>query len=136
MTEHEREALWREGTDPLALLDDLYPPRTLGSEKPQDRKCRLYLCACARRQWDRLPGVCRALVELAEYVAESPREREEVRAAVAAVAERLMHSAGEEDDLSITSADLEYAARSTPPSGPRAVRRGVRRGRLRTFIRP
>lgn len=112
--EHDSDALWREGTDPLALLDDLYPQRTPGSVQPQDRKCRLYLIACARRQWHRLPGVCRGLVDLAEHYAERPRERERLRVALALVAEQLLHSEGAEHDLAEAAKDLSQMAAADP----------------------
>src|SRR4051812_20362838 len=101
MSEHLSETLWDKGNDPLVLLEDLYPTRTSGSAQPQDRKCRLYLLACARRQWNRLPGVSRGLVELAEHFADGPREREPLRAALAPIAEMLMNSEGGEEDLAI-----------------------------------
>ena len=99
MTNDERR--WRTGTDPLALLKMRHPMRTLGSAEPQSRRSRMYLIACARRPavWDRLPGVCRALVALAETFADAPIERESLRATVAPIAERLMNSAREATDL-------------------------------------
>ena len=62
MNDHQ----WQTEGDPFSLLAELYPLTTLGSDAPQTRACRLYLVACARRQWARLPGVCRGLVEVAE----------------------------------------------------------------------
>ncbi|MDY3561501.1 hypothetical protein R5W23_002779 [Gemmata sp. JC673] len=108
----DSDTLWREGDDPLALLEDLYPPSTLGSGQHQVRQCRLYLVACARRQWQRLPGVCRGLVELAEYYADRPREREPLRAALEPIAEGLMGSDGAEEDLGIAGAALGAAKRT------------------------
>lgn len=125
MNEHQPDALWREGSDPFALLDSLYPPRTLGSERPQDRKCRLYLCACARRQWYRLPGACRALVEVAEYVAESPREREPLRAKFAPHAERLMHSEGTRAEMLDARGELRALLRTVPRELRTACRHGL-----------
>jgi hypothetical protein len=66
----------------------------------------MYLLACARRQWDRLPGVCRTLVALAEVYADAPRANEPVRAAAEAVAETLMNSDGTPADLRAAEAEL------------------------------
>lgn len=117
MNEHTSEILWRVESDPFVLLDDLYPQRTPGSAQRQDRKCRLYLVACARRQWGRLPGVCRDLVELAEYVAESPREREALRGGLAPIAEHLMHSDGEARDLRAAETELSLLLGAAPMAG-------------------
>ncbi len=123
------EALWLAGTDPHALLDALHPMRTLGSDQPQTRASRMYLLACARRQWSRLPGVCRAIVALAEVYADAPREEKWLRGEVAPIAERLMQSNGEASDLheavielaiaEATSVDRAEAWRGARlPSGP------------------
>jgi hypothetical protein len=108
------ETLWFTGTDPLALLDALYPMRSLGSEPPQARASRLYLLACARKQWDRLPGVCRALVTLAEVFADAPREQSRLRGQVAPVAERLMQSDGEPEDLHEAVVELAFCQHISP----------------------
>lgn len=114
MSQPHSDNLWDEGDDPLALLEDLYPKRTPGSEQHQERKCRLYLCACARRHWDRLPGVCRGLVALAEHIADGPREREPLRAALAPVAEQLMNSEGWPGDLKAARIELRLARDRAP----------------------
>jgi hypothetical protein len=95
------ERRWLTGTNPLALLRARHPVHTLGSLEPQKRPCRMYLIACARqrRVWHRLPGVCRALVELAEAYADEQKCLEELRPAVEPVAGELMHSEGSPDDL-------------------------------------
>ncbi len=93
------ERLWLTSTDPLALLAELFPQTTLGSEQPQTRRSRMYLLACARRSWERLPVVCRALVALAEVCTDSSNKEEWLWAQVAPIAEQLMHSEGEPSDL-------------------------------------
>ncbi len=103
------ERLWLTGTDPLELLAELYPMSTLGSERPQARQSRMYLLACARRVWGRLPGVCRALVALAEVYTDSPGEKWWLRTRAASVAEQLMHSEGEPSDLLAAHAELVFA---------------------------
>jgi hypothetical protein len=103
------EAAWFAESDPLALLDALHPMRSHGSELPQTRASRLYLLACARRQWRRLPCVCRALVALAEVFADAPREESWPRGQVAPIAERLMQSDGEESDLHEAAVELMLA---------------------------
>jgi hypothetical protein len=127
------EKLWLRETDPLALLGLRYPMRSHGSTQPQSRQSRFYLLACARKQWARLPPVCRVLVGLAEVFAEAPRKEMVLHTAVAPVAEQLMHSAGDPDDLrsaeiglllTVATAhigpDLDRARRVAhdPPPGP------------------
>jgi hypothetical protein len=104
------EALWFGESDPLELLALRHPMRTLGSTQPQARQSRLYLLACARKQWARLPAVCRAIVGLAEVYAEAPRKKKVLHAAIAPVAEQLMHSAGDPDDLRSVEIGLTTAA--------------------------
>src|SRR5262245_29248679 len=93
------EQLWQTGTDPYTLLNGLYPIRTHDSNQPQSRQCRLYLLACARREWRRLPRVCRALVVAGEVFADAPTAEERLRAGIEPVAERLMNTDGKPDEL-------------------------------------
>jgi serine/threonine protein kinase len=121
-------------TDPLALLAELHPARTMGSVRPQTRKSRMYLLACARRQWRRLPDVGRAIVALGEVYADTPRKKDWLLTTVGAITERLMNSDGTPGDLieaqtelmlvlrergdapSDILAQLERAARSAHPA--------------------
>lgn len=96
------EELWLRETDPLKLLELCYPMCSHGSTKPQARRSRLYLLACARKQWTRLPDVGRAIIGLAEEYAENPREQKRLYYGAAPVTEQLFHSAG-------TALDLRYA---------------------------
>lgn len=113
------ETTWLNSTDPLALLDHLFPMRSLDSTEPQPRKSRLYLVACARRAWDHLPWVCRALAEIAEDVADNPKPKRRLREAAYAIAEELTHGRGEPDD--IAEAELALAnlghRNPNPPAG-------------------
>ncbi len=113
MNEHH----WQAENDPLVLLGELFPQHSQGTPQHQTRKCRLYLAACARRRWDRLPGVCRALVALAEACAEacaeSPRQAEPIRRAAAPIAEGLMHSDGEPTALWAAGLELAKAGRDS-----------------------
>jgi hypothetical protein len=59
---------WLTSGDPLAMLKARFPVRSHDSTEPQPRYSRLYLIACARAVWDRLPPVCRAITMLAEKV--------------------------------------------------------------------
>jgi hypothetical protein len=93
------EAFWLSCTDPVALLNALHPMHSHGSDLPQSRASRMYLLACARRQWHILPQVCRKLVYLVEVYAESPDDYQALQLALEPIAERLMNSAGEADDL-------------------------------------
>ena len=94
------EELWLSETDPLRLLELRYPMRSEGSDYPQQRQSRLYLLACARKQWARLPPVCRVIVWLGEVFVDAQREqRRALLNAVVPVVEELMHSEGAPDDL-------------------------------------
>lgn len=96
------ESTWVTTTDPFAMLDVLFPVRGMDSTEPQSRQSRLYLLGCARRAWDRLPGVCRAVVAAAERVyhprAPDPHLRD-ARDAVYPHAEALVCCRGEADDV-------------------------------------
>jgi hypothetical protein len=108
------EATWLAVNDAVALLGELYPLHSHHSGKPQDRKSRMYLLACARRQWPRLPAACRAVVELAERFTDDPRGAAELGKAVAPVAERLFNSEGEPDDLEEAAAALAALGHPVP----------------------
>jgi hypothetical protein len=90
---------WQTGTDPLALLDYLFPVRGMDSAEPQSRASRLYLLGCARRSWDRLPGVCRAVVAAAERLYHPRALDRRLRDAVYPLAEALINCRGETADL-------------------------------------
>lgn len=90
---------WLNCDDAVALLEHLYPQRGLDSVEPQTRSSRLYLLACARRGWDRLPGVCRALVAAAERVFLARPTNDTLRNRVYSLAEELTHLRGEAEDL-------------------------------------
>ncbi|MCI0704151.1 MAG: hypothetical protein L0241_24095 [Planctomycetia bacterium] len=112
------ELTWQTETDPVTLLLELYPRRGLHSTQPQTRKCRMYLLACARRQWGQLPAVCRALVELAERYADSPKSQAELRSALAPLAEQLLNSDGEPNELAEATAALTALGHSIPTDEP------------------
>jgi hypothetical protein len=90
------ETDWQTTADPLALLGHLFPDRGHDSTEPAPRKLRLYYVACARRAWDRLPPVCRELVEFAEERADGRTADAKLRHAVYEVADRLVGSCREE----------------------------------------
>ena len=90
---------WDDEQDPIVLLDILYPMRGLDSTEQQTRASRMYLLACARRVWERLPLVSRVILEMAEPIAERETVEEAVRDAVRQLAENLTHCRGEEDEL-------------------------------------
>ena len=134
------ETTWLGETDPLRLLAARYPMRGHDSTLPQPRQSRLYLLACARRQWARLPTVLRAVVWLGEEYADAPRKHERIHSAVAPLAERLMGAGGTPDEMRAAELDLradhvapESAAvwrAATAPTAPAdpsppAVLRGV-----------
>jgi hypothetical protein len=90
---------WHISTDPHAMLEALFPMRGLDSIEPQTRKSRLYLLACARRSWDVLPGVCRAVLRVAEVVYCDPKTKRELRDEVYPHAESLVLCRGEAEDV-------------------------------------
>jgi len=100
------EQTWLTTIDARAMLAARHPARSHGSADPQTRRPRMYLLACARRAWGRLPAVCRALVALAETYADAPDQLEPLRAAVAPVAEGLLHCDGAEGDLRALFSEL------------------------------
>ena len=93
MTEQD----WFTSTDALGLLDHLYPLRGLDSVQPQSRASRLYLLACARRAWSDLPGVCRAVVGIAERIYQNRAVQRRLFDEVYPLAEELIHCRGEAD---------------------------------------
>lgn len=95
MTERD----WLIGTDALALLDHLHPVRGLDSVEPQSRQSRLYLIACARHAWDRLPGVCRAVVSLSEQIYSRRLPDRVLREQAYPIAEELTHCRGEAERI-------------------------------------
>jgi hypothetical protein len=117
------ENTWLTGTDPVVLLNDLYPMRGLHSTQPQARKCRMYFLACARRAWSVLPPVCRTLVELAERFVDTPLGGDDVWKESRAIAERLMNSDGDPADLAIATlalTELDVVASEEPTPKPAA----------------
>ena len=88
---------WEAGTDPLPMLEELFPIRGEDSREPPGRKSRLYFVACARRVWGELPWICRRLAEFAEQAADRWNDDRRLRAAVAEVAERLVGTCGSDD---------------------------------------
>ncbi len=93
------DLIWLNSRDPLEMLGELFPTRTLGSVERQTRKSRLYLVACARQCWQYLPGVLQAIVQLAELCADNVREYDRARQSTAMIASSLMQSEGTRLDL-------------------------------------
>jgi hypothetical protein len=97
---------WPTCADPLAMLEDLFPVRGVDSVEPQSRKSRLYLLACARRAWGELPGVCRAVVAVAERVYKRRVPDRRLRDEVYPHAEALVHCRGEAADVNAIGREL------------------------------
>jgi hypothetical protein len=93
------ERTWLAAADAYAMLDELFPHQGMESVEPQSRNSRLYGVAIARRAWDQLPGVCRAVVALAERVYGSRATDKPLRNEVYLHAENLTHTVGEKDDI-------------------------------------
>ncbi len=86
-------------TNPLTLLERMFPSHGMDSTEPQPRQSRLYLIACARHAWERLPGVCRAVVTLAERVYGRRAIDNTLHEQVYPHAENLTHCRGEAEDV-------------------------------------
>jgi hypothetical protein len=108
------ERAWFASTDAYAMLDALFPDQGFGSVEPQPRKTRLYVVACARRAWDRLPGVCRAVVGLAERVYGTRATDKDLRNAVYLHAENLTHCVGEAEDVNAVARELVALGLAAP----------------------
>jgi hypothetical protein len=91
------ESEWDAADDPLALLARVFPVRGHDSGEPPPRKLRLYYAACARREWARLPWVCRELVAFAEEATDGAHSDPWLRHAVYDLAERLLGSCREDE---------------------------------------
>ncbi len=71
------EVEWLEGASPGAMVS------FLRKEKANQRKLRLFGCACCRRVWERLPGeASRRAVEVAERFADGLARRKDLGAAL------------------------------------------------------
>lgn len=104
------ERAWLSTGDAYTMLDAIFPNDGLESVEPQPRSSRLYLVACAHRSWAELPGVCRAVVILAEKVYGTRVTDRALRDAVYPIAESLVNCRG--DDLeAIQSIGQELANR-------------------------
>ncbi|HEX4609174.1 MAG TPA: hypothetical protein VH092_13295 [Urbifossiella sp.] len=112
-------ATWDATPDPLVLLDLLFPTRGHDSTPVQCRESKLYLSACARRAWDRLPGVCRAVAWVGERMAARSRVSSAERDAARAAAEELFHGRGSPEAVRVAGRLLRDALLPVP-AGPEA----------------
>jgi hypothetical protein len=102
MTERD----WEAATDPLELLNFLFPMRGLDSTESQSHASRRYLIGCARRVWPRIPWCGRQLIEVAECLVEKVEIDKEARRAMREVAEGFTHCFGEAEDLALLEKKL------------------------------
>jgi hypothetical protein len=102
----ERE--WDAARDPFALLSHLFPMRGDDSTELHARASKLYLIACARKAWDRLPVCGRELIVLAEFATDREGITDELRREARSIAEDLVNCPGEPDDLN----DIEQKLRA------------------------
>lgn len=102
------EAEWLAARDPIVLLDELFPMRGLDSTEAQPRSSKLYLIACARRAWSRLPWCARTLVDLGERILESKDRDDTFRRGARELAEGLTHIRGEAEEF----AEIERGLRN------------------------
>jgi hypothetical protein len=108
MTERE----WLTATDARPLLDHMYPLRSQDSVGKQERASRLYLLECARRAWDRLPGVCRVVVSITEQVYQKKSTDKLLKDRVYPLAEALVSCRGEAElvnPIANRLVELQYA---------------------------
>jgi hypothetical protein len=95
---------WPTATDPYEMLAVIHPQRNLDSDLPQSNESRLYLLACARQAWDRLPGVCRVAARLAERVYGGRIKDRRLRDQVYPHVEALTHCRGEAEEVNAIAA--------------------------------
>jgi hypothetical protein len=88
------------------MLDVVYPVRSPDSVEEQSRRSRLYLLACGRAAWDRLPPVCRAVVAAGERVYHRREADAAFRRAVRGHAELLVHCRGAAADVNAVARKL------------------------------
>jgi hypothetical protein len=73
------ETDWLTSDDPQAMLEHLKRTRRIQRTSGGQRKLRLYLCASFRQLWDYLPDPrTRAVIELAEELADAPINAERI----------------------------------------------------------
>src|SRR5687767_14312492 len=98
------EAEWLACAQPHAMLDEL--PET----RQNDRKMRLFACACVRRVWHALRelGPEREAVEIAERFAEGLATRKEMQA----INRKLWQSQGAEAPYALVAWELTARPRS------------------------
>lgn len=100
------ESDWLSTSDPLALLDYLFPIRGLDSTQPQSRASRLYLLGCARLAWDRLPGVCQCVAKVGQRVYGGRMRDTVLRDTIYPHAEALIHCRGTADEVNSIGREL------------------------------
>jgi hypothetical protein len=73
------EAEWLTATDPKPMLDFI-------GRRTNDRKLRLFACACCRRVWHVMPDeACRTAVDVAEQFADGVADRDELIAVLVGI---------------------------------------------------
>jgi hypothetical protein len=108
------ERTWLASGDAHAMLGYLFPHDAVESVEPQSRRSRMYLIACARRAWCQLPGVCRAVVRLAEQIYGDRKTARVLRDRAYLIAETLIHCRGELSALNAIGKELVSRGLATP----------------------
>jgi hypothetical protein len=114
---------WFASADAVAMLRSLYPLPGPHSVHDHTRLARLYLAACARRQWAYLPWPCRRLIEVAEELADDPA-RSAVATDLTDLAEKLPSRLEIEEEWDELSKSVQKIAGGTPDKDFRPFRSG------------
>ena len=113
------KAEWDAARDPFDLLDHHFPMRGLDSTVRQTRASRLYLIACARAVWERLPWCGQALIAYAERLVDGVPIDAKLRESVRELAEEFTNCLGESEDLAefeirLQNLDYPFGRRTEP----------------------
>ncbi len=107
---------WETTDNALAMLEHLFGMRSPDSLLPEPpRSIWLYLLACSRKAWNRLPWVMRVLVEVAEQLPDRNPVDERLKSSAKAAAEELINNPDPDDAALEAERWLALADRLPPP---------------------
>jgi hypothetical protein len=115
---------WPTTTDAVAMLEYLFGMRSPDSVLPDQRPVWLYLHTCARRAWDRLPWVMRALVEVAELLPDRHPVDARLKSAAVTAAEEMYQNSDPDEAIAEAEQAFSLAGRTRPPDAPPLVPEG------------
>src|SRR4051812_21937843 len=105
---------WLATTDATAMLEHQFGMRSPDSVLPEPRPVWLYLLACARRAWHRLPWAMQMLVEVAELLPDRHPIDARLKSAATAAAEELINNEDPREALAEAEQTLSLAGRNRP----------------------